>query len=110
VTNKPSQTTQSTWNVKQLFGSKNVRNSTDTRGSYKVIPPIFFLRNYDYNYNEIYIYHAYILHKVDTIFPQSHLQLLKIQTLSPSQEVGNRRMGVFARAKYNKDLFPVVLQ
>ena len=32
-----------------------------------------FLRNYNYNYNEIYICHGYILYKVWIIFPQSLL-------------------------------------
>jgi hypothetical protein len=31
-------------------------------------------------------------------------------SLSPSQEVGNRMMGVFARVRYNRNLFPEALQ
>jgi len=37
------------------------------------MPPIFFLNNYYYNYNNIYSYHGYIFYKVHTVFPQSFL-------------------------------------
>jgi hypothetical protein len=32
-------------------------------GQYESNAPNFFLRNYNHNYNEIYIYHVYILYK-----------------------------------------------
>jgi hypothetical protein len=35
--------------------------------------PTIFLRNHNYNYNETYIYHGYILYKVKIIFPRSLL-------------------------------------
>jgi hypothetical protein len=34
---------------------------------------LLFLRDYNYNYNETYIYHVYILYKVEIIFPQNLL-------------------------------------
>jgi hypothetical protein len=37
------------------------------------MPPIFFLGNYNFNYNEMYIYYGNILHEVEIIFPQSLL-------------------------------------
>jgi len=43
-----------------------------TRDSMKVISPLFFFyRNYNHNYNEIYIHHRYINLKVEIIFPHS---------------------------------------
>ena len=37
-------------------------------------------QNYYYNYNEIYLYHGYIIYKIEIIFPHS---LLHINTLFP---------------------------
>ena len=42
-----------------------------TRGDTIVIPPIFFLRNYNYNYNKMYACDGYMIYKVEIIFPQS---------------------------------------
>jgi hypothetical protein len=42
-----------------------------TRDSMKVIPPIFFLRNDNHNYNKIYIHHRYTNSKVEIIFSHS---------------------------------------
>jgi len=47
----------------------------------KVIRPLFFFfRNYDHNYNKIYIHHRYINSKVENIFP--YISLI-INTLLP---------------------------
>ena len=43
-----------------------------TSGGKKIMPPIFFSEQ-SYNYNEIYIYHGYILYEVEIIFPQGLL-------------------------------------
>jgi len=40
-------------------------------GQYKSNAFYFFLRNYYYKYNEIYIDHGYILYKVEIVSPQS---------------------------------------
>jgi hypothetical protein len=39
-----------------------------TRGGTKVMPPIYFLTISNYSYDESYIYHGYILYKVEIIF------------------------------------------
>jgi len=43
----------------------------------KVTSSIFFLTNCNYSYNEVYKYHKHILYKVDIIFPQSLLPLVR---------------------------------
>jgi hypothetical protein len=40
-------------------------------GQYKSKASFFFLRNCSYDYNEIYLYHGYILYKVEIIFTQN---------------------------------------
>jgi len=35
------------------------------------VMPFFFVRNYNYGYNEIYIYHGYILYKGRIFSPES---------------------------------------
>ena len=37
------------------------------------MPPLIFLRYCNVSYDEMYIYHGYILYKVEIIFPQSLL-------------------------------------
>jgi hypothetical protein len=44
-----------------------------TKVATKLIPPISFLRKYNYNCNELCIYHGHIPYKVEKIFPQSLL-------------------------------------
>jgi hypothetical protein len=39
-----------------------------TRGGMKVTHPNYFLSISDYNYDESYVYHGYILYKVEIIF------------------------------------------
>lgn len=82
VTNKPSQTTQSTCNVKQLFGSKNIRNSSDTRGLQSNASFFFFSGNI----TTIIMKFTYIMRESFTklaLFFQSYLQPLEIQTHCP---------------------------
>jgi hypothetical protein len=50
-----------------------LRERPGTHYDKKVMPPIYFLRNYPCNNNVIYIYHGYILYKADIIFAQSLL-------------------------------------
>jgi len=42
-----------------------------TRGGTIVIRPIFFLMNYNYSYNKLYVCDGYMLYKVEIIFPRS---------------------------------------
>jgi hypothetical protein len=70
---------------------KQALDTTVTKFGKKVMPPIL-LRNYNYSFNEIYMYHGYILYKVETIFPQSlhHYQNTSTATdgfTSPPKEV-----------------------
>lgn len=54
-----------------LVHSLSVRTKLcNTRGGTKVMPPIFFVRNCNYSYNEIDIYHECVLYKGQIIFPQ----------------------------------------
>jgi hypothetical protein len=45
-----------------------------TKVGMKVASSILFLTNCNYSYLETYIYHKYILYKIDIIFPQSLLR------------------------------------
>ena len=58
----------STNHCAELTASRNT-----TRGARKLMPPIFFFRNCNYNYNQIVIYYGYNLYKIALISAQSLL-------------------------------------
>jgi hypothetical protein len=58
-----------------------------TRGCVKVKTPIFFLRKYNYSYNEIDTSDGHILYKVETIFPQSLLNVHCVSSRQPQNGI-----------------------
>jgi histone-lysine N-methyltransferase SETMAR len=65
------------------------------------MPPIFFLRNYNYNYNESCIYHGYVLYKVEIIDnARPHTNLLTREAIAT---IG---WTVLSHPPYSPDLAP----